>query len=145
MNWEQLKSQLDAAVKKEAVAALDKAIEQLRTLRAAYASEEPVAPPEPAAMEKEKVSVIRTAPPRPTYPTKRCSECMKMFSPTHHRQKFCNDCRSAPQPTKKYVAPEPANDVRSSAAYASTQAMVKRLSQRPDAVKLPDGGAGAKW
>jgi hypothetical protein len=116
VNWDQIRDELEAAVRAQSVKVLDDAIEYLQDMRARLLSGEMVLPP-PAAKQPETdppsesdpqpervpirptqpdppAPVRRDAPPTKIYTPRTCEQCGNEFVPTHHRTKLCSDeCR----------------------------------------------------
>ncbi len=163
MDWNALKGQLEAAVRTEAVKAIDQAIERLQQLRAEYTEFEAPERPTPPLVEPGPPRTVTTSPvnlptsatsgteppaastpKRRGIPRRNCIVCRQEYQPAGNAQKKCADCRAA-------AVAQSAGDSRerpAGAQYDPTtpeenewkeygERVAAKLSQRSDAPVLP--------
>lgn len=150
MNWEELKGQLEDAVKEEAVKVLDEAISRLLQLKQEYLDEQPAGGSDSPSVPQEQVTQALGEPEKveikpPT--TRKCKVCDAEFIPTHGLQKKCLEHRIAPESRPQ----RPTKGDRAGSEYepkgvddgewrAYGEAVAAKIAKRPEAQLLPRTG-----
>jgi DNA repair exonuclease SbcCD ATPase subunit len=154
MNWDELKGQLEAAVKQEAIKALDEAIARLQQLKREYEGQAaaqpeahvmPATDPPPQGVRREPLHILKLAP-------RNCKVCGVEFTPTHHTQKKCLEHRGGQKRELigqkreliglKRIGTDSGLTEEEKEWKRYGESVTSKLSKRPEAQVLPRNGDG---